>query len=354
MADDPLARAFTTQSGVCASFGSPFYAALTQRVADDLDGGVRALFAPWDGQSFEELMGAAVSLRFLGAVHDLALSGDDPALTAAFPPASNATAAWAATKRAIRRDPGRFSAFMAHEPQTNEVRRSACLLPGFLTVAAETGLPLACLELGASAGLNQLWSRYRYDYGAAGAWGDPAAPLGLTSDWTGPTPPWDAPLTVANTRACDRKPIDVGDPAQRRRLKAYLWPDQTERIERFDRAVAMALAAGERVEAADAADWALANAAPREGVTTTVFHSVFWLYMPTATRARLTEIIEAHGAQASDAAPLAWLRMEPAPGQLMPIELRLRMWPGGRDRRLAVVQAHGATIAWEGPDFELV
>ena len=38
-------------------------------------------------------MGAAVTLRFLGAIHNLALSGDDPALSAALPPAADAASA---------------------------------------------------------------------------------------------------------------------------------------------------------------------------------------------------------------------------------------------------------------------
>jgi hypothetical protein len=346
MSDDPLQRVFESQSAICAAFGSAFYAGLAQRIAADLDP-IRDLFAPWEGASFEALMGPAVSLRFLGATHDLALSGEDAALTAAFPPATDGEAAWTALKAAVRRDPGRFAAFMAHEPQTNEVRRSACLLPGFLTVAAETGLPLACLELGASAGLNQLWSGFRYDYGAAGAWGDPASPLTLTADWTGLPPPWEAPVRVVRTAACDRSPVDIADPGQRRRLKAYLWPDQTERLQRFDAAVAMALAAGVRVETADAADWTRSNAAPAPGLATVVYHSIFWQYLSAETQADLRGAIEAHGAAASDAAPLAWLRMEPAPNQIVPIELRLRLWPGGRERRLAIVQAHGASVAWE-------
>jgi len=346
MTDDPLARVFRGQAQICASFGSPFYAALAGRAADGLDE-MRGLFAPWDGQSFEELMGAAVSLRFLGAMHDLALSGDGVALAAAFPPVSDADAAWEAARAAIARDPARFAAFMAHEPQTNEVRRSACLLPGLLTIAAETGLPLACLELGASAGLNQLWNRYGYDYGEAGRWGDPASPLTLDSTWTGPAPPWDAPIHVAQTAACDRKPIDLNDPLQRRRLKAYLWPDQTERIERFDAAAGLALAAGTKVEAADAAAWTLARAAPREGVATVVYHSIFWQYLPAETKVALRAAIDAHAAAATPSAPLAWLRMEPVEGQPFPIELRLTLWPGGEDHRLATVHAHGATVNWE-------
>ncbi len=343
---EPLERMFRTQAEICASFGSPFYAALAGRVAGDL-GELGPIFAPWQGQTIEQLMGAAVSLRFLSALHDLALSGDELAVSAAFPPVSDANAAWDAALAAIQRDPARIEAFMAHEPQTNEVRRSACLLPGFLTIAAETGLPLACLELGASAGLNQLWNRYAYDYGEAGRWGDPASPLTLDSAWTGPAPPWDAPIDVAQTAACDRKPIALTDPLQRRRLKAYLWPDQTERIERFDAAVAMALEVGTRVESADAAEWTLARAAPREGLATVVFHSIFWQYLPAETKAALRAALETHGAAATPASPLAWLRMEPPEGQAFPIELRLTLWPGGEDRKLATVHAHGANVTWE-------
>ena len=349
MTDDPLASIFRMQIQICAAFGSKFYAALMGNAVADLDHELRSLFTPWEGLALEPMTAAAVALRFLGALHDLALSGDDPALTAAFPPVSDAEAAWAAARAAIRRDPERFHHFMSHEPQTNEVRRSACLLPGFLTIAAETGLPLACLELGASAGLNQLWSRYAYDYGEAGRWGDPASPLLLDSAWTGPAPPWNAPIRVVSSAACDRKPIELADPLQLRRLKSYLWPDQTERIERFDTAVAMALAAGTGVETADAAIWAAERGAPKEGVVTVVYHSIFWQYLPAQTQAALRTALEFHGAKATPTSPLAWLRMEPPDGRAIPIELSLTLWPGGETIRLATVHAHGASVDWEAP-----
>jgi len=353
MADDnsdPVIQALESQGRVCAAFGSPFYGGLMEAAVADLGPAARALFTPWAGQAYAQMMEAAVTLRFLGALHDLALSGDDPALTAAFPPwGDDGPIAWQAANTAIERHGVRLAAFMGHEPQTNEVRRSACLLPGFLTVAAETGLPLRCLEAGASAGLNQLWHRFGYDLGAAGRWGDASAPLQLDTDWHGPPPPLQAPVRVAETAACDRKPIDIADPAQRRRLEAYLWPDQIERMVRFDAAADMAAAAGVRVEAADAADWAEANVAPREGVATVFFHSIFWQYLPAETQAAIRAALERYGATATREAPLAWLGMEPAPGQLVPIELRLTLWPGGEERRLAVVHAHGAKVEWEGP-----
>ncbi len=49
--------------------------------------------------------------------------------------------------------------------QTNEVRRSALLLPAFAEVAESSGQPLALIEIGPSAGLNLLFDRYHYRYG---------------------------------------------------------------------------------------------------------------------------------------------------------------------------------------------
>ncbi|MGH2482274.1 MAG: DUF2332 family protein, partial [Ktedonobacteraceae bacterium] len=62
--------------------------------------------------------------------------------------------------------------------QNNEVGRCADLLFAFDKVAQRGGgRPLAMLELGPSAGLNMLWDRYGYDYGASGYVGDHASPV---------------------------------------------------------------------------------------------------------------------------------------------------------------------------------
>jgi len=342
---DPILSALSRQASDCERFGSPFYAGLLRAAVADLGATERSLFARWEGLAPRELVREAVALRFLAGLHDLALEQPSGALADAFPPAgADPDAAWRAARAAIERCRARLAAFMDHEPQTNEVRRSACLLPGFLTIAAGHRLPMRCFELGASAGLNQLWSRFRYRLGACGDWGDPGSPLRLETDWRGAPPPLAARPIVVESAACDRAPVDLKDPAQRRRLTAYIWPDQPERLARLATAIAMALDAGIEVERADAAHFCRTRAAPRPGTVTVIYHSIFQQYLPPPSAAALHAAIAAHGAAATAAAPLAWLRMEPA--EPARIELTLTSWPGGRERRLALVHAHGAWIDW--------
>jgi hypothetical protein len=347
MSDSELSKALLGQARGCGALGSTFYEALLLRAIEDLACEPLArLFAPWDGRSVKSLFADAVPLRLLGGLHDLVLSGDAPELAAAFPPIADAEAAWAAAKVAIDRHFERLERFMAHEPQTNEVRRSACLLPGFLTVSEETGLPLRCFEIGASAGLNQLWSRFHYDLGAAGTWGDHDSSVKLDTDWRGPPPPLSAPIQVLETAACDRKPMRIADPAERRRLRAYIWPDQARRLARFDAALAMALEIGVQVEAEDAVTWPERRAQPSAGSATVLFHSIFWQYMPSQSQAALTQAIARIGAAATPQAPFAWLRMEPSVDDMLRFELRLTLWPDGQDRLLALTHPHLDWVEW--------
>ena len=346
---ESLHQALRLQSKACALLGSPFHAALLNEAAGDLESGgpVTELLAPWEAAGAKEIMAAAVPLRLLGALHDLVLSGEDPALAAAYPQLgrpADATAAWREAARAISERGPQLAAFMDHEPQTNEVRRSACLLGGFLTIAQETRLPLRCCELGASAGLNLSWDRYRYSLGDA-VWGPESSVL-LPTDWSGALPPLNAKIEVVQRAACDRRPVDLTDPVQRRRLLAYVWPDQFERLERLRAAIDLALALEVQVEASDAVAWAARMGEPAPGAATVIYHSVFWQYMPSDSQAALRETIEHLGAGATTQAPLAWLRMEPPPANAAGMELRLTLWPGGGERVLADVHPHGAAVKW--------
>lgn len=346
-----LPDALRLQSKACAFLSSAFHAELLNCAAADLEAGgaVVALLAPWARADAKAIMAAAVPLRLLGALHDLVLSGEEPALSAAYPrpgQTTDAQAAWRQAARAIAAHQTQLAAFMQHEPQTNEVRRSVCLLGGFLTIAQETGLPLRCFEIAASAGLNLSWERYRYGLGDV-AWG-PESPVHLPTDWTGPLPPMAAKVAVIERAACDRRPVDLTDPIQRRRLLAYVWPDQFERLERLRAAIDLALTLDIRVEAADAVEWTARTAGPAPGAATVIYHSVFWQYMPAESQAALRKTIEYLGLGATAQAPLAWLRMEPPPENMAGMEVRLTLWPGGEERVLADVHPHGASVRWRG------
>ena len=346
-----LVRGIEIQAAGCAALGSPFSGALLAAMARDVtaQGPSRRLFEPWLGAGARAVLEAAAPLRLLGALNNLVLSGAAPALAATYPgPAGpgDAEAAWPLILAAMTAEEARLAAFMTHEPQTNEVRRAGVLLPGFLTIAHETGLPLRCFELGASAGLNQQWDHFRYELAGAGAWGDPAAPVLIDVEWRGAAPPLDANLSVLSRAACDRKPVDLTVQAARQRLRAYIWADQPDRLARLDAAITATLAAGTVVDAEDAVTWTQRRGGPAAGATTVLYHSVFWQYMPVNSQTALTEAIRVHGAAATVSAPFAWLRMEPDQSNLAAMELRLTLWPTGDERRLAFVNPHGAWVAW--------
>jgi hypothetical protein len=315
-----------------------------------MNGPSAELLAAWVGKPRRAFINAAVPNRIANAFTWLAMGGEDANLSAAFPRApdfrGDADAAWTAALSALPRHRAAIEAFIAHEPQTNEVRRSAVLLAGFLTIAAETGLPLRCFEVGASAGLNLYWDRFRYELGDA-RWGDPASPVVVPGDWTGGLPPLDAPIEVIERAACDRRPTDLHDPVQRRRLLANIWPDQFHRIERSQRAIELALAQGVNVERADAVDWIRASVRVQPGAATVLYHSIFWQYLGAATLEAMLASIDDLGGQATQDAPFAWLRMEPQLNNLAVTELRLTLWPGGEERRLAEVSPHGAWVRWD-------
>jgi hypothetical protein len=153
---------------------------------------------------------------------------------------------------------------------------------------------------------------------------------------------------VVERAACDRRPTDLTDPAQRRRLLANIWPDQFHRIERSEAAIALALAAGVHVEEADAVDWIRARVRLQAGAATVLYHSIFWQYLPAETLAAMLAAIEDLGRQATAEAPFAWLRMEPQLDNLALTELRLTVWPGGEERKLAEVSPHGHWVRWSG------
>jgi hypothetical protein len=347
MASSTVQISLNWQSKLCEEMGAPFTAEVLRTLVEDpaVSAAFAPVFAPYADRTPKEFLTAAVPLRALGALHFLALSGAAPSLAACYA-ARTGEGLGPAILDAVQTNPDVPASFMASPPQTNEVRRSLGLVGGFLTVAQETGLPLRCLELGASAGLNMNWDRYAYDFGEGRRWGESDAALTLSGDWSGPAPPLDAKVEVVEKLACDQSPIDVRSEAGALRLQAYIWPDQTERLERIRAAIDLTRRTDIRVEKADAGDWVRANVNAKSGMATVVYHSSFLQYPPPEVQAAIIEAIKAAGESASPDAPLAWLRKEPTDASAVRDEVRLTLWPGGEDRLLARAHPHGASVEW--------
>jgi hypothetical protein len=338
---------FEFQARACDHLGSPFTARMCRLLNELLDNmsATGRRIRNWPGDPAAD----ALALRLCGAMRALVLGGKDTTLTAAYPPRqSDEVVLREATRDAIARHDGFIEAFIDSPPQTNEIARSAMLLPGLLLIARETGLPMVLREIGASAGLNLNLDRFHYAYGNA-KWGDPASPVRLSPEVRGMAPRLGGVSQVRSRAGCDRMPVDISDPAQRLRLRSYLWPDQPYRMERLEAAIAVAAANPFRLVGKDAADFVERELADRPGDSTFVlFHSIMWQYLPEATKAAITAALEAEGGRATKAAPLAHLRMEPIPGESGHAVLNLTSWPGENMRRLAKVDFHGRWIEWSG------
>jgi hypothetical protein len=343
---DNLVKAFAAQSRACASLGAQFSARLLDHACADIAaGGITArLLSEWQDVSSEQLIRDAVALRLLASLHGLVLGGQAPELAGCYPPCgSDPDRAWGVAQAALTAHSSLVASMLAHEPQTNEVRRSACLLGGFLTIAEETGLPLRCFELGASAGLNSLWDRFRYQIGDE-SWGDGGSPVVLACRWEGPAPRLDLEAVVEERHACDRRPVDIRRLADATRLLSYCWAEQGERMARLRAAMTMAQASPVAVDAEDASRW-IGQAGPKAGAATVVFHSLVWQYMPPAEQVAVSTALRSHAANATRDAPFYWLRMELNEAARQ-FELRLTSWQGWADRLLAVVHPHGEFALW--------
>ena len=345
---DHLARQLDYQARSCRKLGSPLYELLLRAATEDAERGGAVFRALADKAGDPD--GSALALRFMAAVHRLVLRGAAPELAEHYASAGGTRpphGAAAAFLETVARHEEWLREDSRRPLQTNEVGRSAALVCGFLTVSKRHALPLEVLEIGASAGFNLRWDHYLYE--ARGeTWGDPASPVRLC-DYNGELiPPFGVAAQVVRRRGCDPNPIDPLTEEGRISLVSFVWPDQAARLRRLRGAIEVAARVPVRVDQAPASQWleeVLARGAP--GAARVVFHSIVWQYLDDAEQASVTATIEAAGAEATDTAPLAWLRMEPSADQ-KEVELRLRTWPGGDDRLIVTSGYHGTGVRWLG------
>ncbi len=298
--------------------------------------------------------GQAGPLRLVGTAHRMALAGSVPDWAALLPSCGGVVpdddrellAAW---RGLAERHGEELVDGLDREVQTNEVARGA----GLALALAEARMDSAQLvELGCSGGLNLRLDRFEVDLGGM-VLGDAGSRVHLHPRITGDLGGLrHVGLTLPRVTArvgIDVNPVDPTTGEGQLTLLGYVWPDQTQRLERMRAAMDLAVSEPAELLAAsvdgpgDTAEL-LAGVLAREGATV-VSHSIVWQYVPTDVRWRITEAIEEAGSQATDVAPLAWIRYEPDEWNRNRAAVWLRRWPDGGDRLVAHVDYHGRWLS---------
>ena len=299
----------------------------------------------------EPLLAAPKSQRratlFFAAIHSLVLDDPRDALAAFFPDVEARAPGddpLPALREFVRRRRDDLEALYAtRNTQTNEVGRCAFLLPMFGLVAARAGGQLAMIEAGASAGFNLLFDRYRYDYGDAGAVGDPASAVVLRPERSERVPVPDEIPRVASRIGVDLQPVDVRDDDAIAWLRACIWPEHADRVRLFTNAVAIARSEPPTVVRGDLLETLpqLIDDVPAR-TPVCVFHTATLAYLDREQRARFGELM----ADAGRAREVWWVAGEGRHilGQLFP-EAGIA---GPADGYALVATRAGGTARWVG------
>lgn len=327
---------------------SPLYERLARGAAR-----TPALLAMCDGAS----PGQPAPQLLLAAVHALLLEGRDHPLAAFYPTCAD--------DPIDPRDTDPFPVFrsfcLAYEEQirkimasrrvqTNAVGRSAVLLPAFAYVSRTAGgEPLALVELGASAGLNLYWDRYRYEYADRGVFG--AADSSVTIE-TAVRGNRDPPLPertpeVVHRVGNDLHPLDVTDEADAGWLRALVVPDQRVRHKRLAAAIDLVRNDPPELVIGDALDVVddLVAAAPDDAAL--CLFSTFTLYQfedddIANLRRRLADLGRER--------PIHWLSGDPqAEGDHLTYRHVELIGGTPTETRLAESESYGAWIRWLAP-----
>jgi len=348
---DPAA-AIAWQASHCDANDAPLTASILRAMVPlaAAPGAVGQHLRGWQGLTLAD----AMPLRFAGGLHHLHLTGAEPALAPLYAGAvPDQAQVDALVAQVVARHAAALLPWFDGPPQTNEAGRSAAIVAGLLWLAGPLGPVFELNEIGASAGANTMIERYHYDLGGVQV-GPADATLRIAPQWRGPPPP-AAPLRVAGIMGCDVAPINLADPANAMRLRAYVWAEAHERMARLDGVVALAGAAPPLVQQADAADWVEQRlAAPQAaGVTRVFYHSIVWQYLGAERQARIAAAMAQAGRAATPDRPLAWVMLETNP-QTFRHELRVHFWAGGThgdNVLLGTAHAHGAWVDWIGVDW---
>lgn len=259
-------------SGSAIDVVSPTYATLARAAVDDKN--ILALARQCRvGQPVVHLLLAAVK-RLVAEEPNGELAGHYESAAHGDAPSPDLPAAFADFCR--RRSTEVAHLVSSKRVQTNEVRRCACLMPAFGVVSQDAGgASLSLIDVGAAAGLNLLWDRYRYIYSDGSAYGSRNSPVAIGCETRTPLPEFSDHLPdVAYRVGVDIDPIDLGNEDRFRWAMALVWPDHAVRARLLTAARQVWLAQPPAVESGDAVDRlpGLIRAAPTVGALC-IYHS---------------------------------------------------------------------------------
>lgn len=212
---------------------SPLYRAVGVAIADS-DDALRAIEAAPPLKRHPTVI--------LASVHDLVLQGRLPELADAYAARDGERAGRAVVDALVGMTADVVAIATRRQTQTNETGRCALLYPGIAAAAARVGADaVGLVDVGCSAGLNLNVDRAAIVYSSGQVLGDAASRLNLECEVVGerPVPVHSIPEVVARI-GVDLNPVDPQDPDDARWLHACLWPDQPERVDRLNAAIALA------------------------------------------------------------------------------------------------------------------
>ena len=321
----------------------PLYAKLTEATASDdhlLD--IASEASP--GQPEPELL--------LAATHSLLLEGRDHPLAQFYPTCERTGSDESSVAHfrdfCIQNEDQLRSIIATRRCQTNDVGRSAILLPAFEHVSriVESN-SLAQIEIGTSAGLNLNWDQYSYQFVGTDRVGESDSPVTITTEVRGkrqPPIPQNFP-TVAHRCGIDLNTLDVTDDGDARWLHALIHPNQTRRHRRLAAAIEVARENQPPLIEGDVFDELPAQLSNAPSNADLIVFSTHVLYQLTEDKiAELRSLLSSHSSEQ----PVHWLSIDPNE-ELGEPTYRLVTFVDGdaTESQIAQFESYGDWIRWQ-------
>jgi hypothetical protein len=275
---------------------APIYRDIANAVAGDEDLLAVVRAAPPETHHPNHLLAAVQFLLLGGAQHPLAEcyeAGDSGCSVEEF-------------RRFVREHRAEILDVLAvRRVQTNEIGRTGVILAGLAHIARRAKAPLGLVDVGCSAGLNLLVDKCRVSYGPL-VTGPLDSTIQLNCDLLGAEPPLGSgDIDIEWRIGLDRHPVDLDDEASLRWLRACVWVEQHDRIERLLAAISLHREHRPEIVAGDAVrDLADALGRAPDHVHLVVLTSWVAFYLTVDER------LEFEGVLGAAERPVSWLSLE--------------------------------------------